>query len=195
MESGLLFVTGFGPFEGVPENPSGLLARALDREGGMVGVELPVTFEGSARAWDEAFARLTRPPTALLSMGVHPGSALRIEVRARPHLRSTKLDNEGRCGADLSGRMGGGAGDLETNLDPPPLIAALRSGGWRGAIECSRDAGGYVCERIYRHVLVRAAEQGIPGLFLHVPPLERASLEELLGPVTALARHLGRGVS
>ena len=48
MEPPLVFLTGFGPFESVDDNPSGALARTLDGDPGIRGVELPVTFAGSA---------------------------------------------------------------------------------------------------------------------------------------------------
>ncbi|PWL23368.1 MAG: hypothetical protein DCO99_04360 [Synechococcus sp. XM-24] len=38
-----VLVTGFGPFDGVPENPSGLIAKALHNGDDIVGVELPVS--------------------------------------------------------------------------------------------------------------------------------------------------------
>lgn len=191
MEPSLLFVTGFGAFESVQENPSGALARALDRDSGVRGIELPVTFRGSTQAWDAALEALQpRRPAALLSMGVHPGASFRLEHRAGPSLTSDRPDTAGESGSALADAMGGGPGDLETSLDLPDLERALRAGGWQGEVEHSRDAGGYVCERIYRHVLVRGAELGVPGLFLHVPPLSVAPLEQQLAPVRALVSAL-----
>ena len=190
VEPALLLVTGFGAFERVDENPSGALARALDAEDGVVGVELPVTFRGSAEAWDAALAALPARPRALLSLGVHPGSSFRLEERAGPALSTDRPDTAGETGAALSGAMGGGDGDLVTSLDLDALADALRAGGWEGEVERSVDAGQYVCERIYRHVLVRGAELGVPGLFLHVPPLATAPLEAQLPPVRALVAAL-----
>lgn len=191
MEPALLLVTGFGAFEAVEDNPSGALARALASDPGVFGVQLPVTFQGSGEAWDDALASLEpRRPAALLSMGVHPGSSFRLESRAGTELLRDRPDTTGETGAALCGAMGGPEGDLFTGLELAPLEEALRSGGWTAAIELSSDAGGYVCERIYRHVLVRGAELGVPGLFLHVPPLAVANLEEQLGPVRALVAAL-----
>ena len=185
-----MFLTGFGPFESVDDNPSGALARTLDGDPGIRGVELPVTFAGSAEAWDAQVAALEEAPAALLSLGVHPGPSFRLERRAGPELRADRADTAGQTGADLSGRMGGEEGDLFTSLDLDPLHQALIEGGWSGAIERSEDAGRYVCERIYRHVLVRGAERGVPGLFLHVPPLGCAPVDQQLGPVRALIQAL-----
>lgn len=183
-------MTGFGPFESVDDNPSGALARTLDGEAGIRGVELPVTYAGSAEAWDAHLGELTGQPAAFLSLGVHPGSSLRLEHRAGPELLHDRVDTAGETGAALCGNMGGGEGDLYTSLDLDALQAALVAGGWRGEVERSEDAGKYVCERVYRHVLVRGAERGVPGLFLHVPPLASASLEQQIGPVRALIAAL-----
>jgi pyrrolidone-carboxylate peptidase len=191
VESALLLISGFGAFEGVEENPSGALARTLDGDPGVVGVELPVTFRGSAQAWDEALAGLApRRPVALLSLGVHPRASFRLERFAGATLSMDRPDCAGETGAEVSGSMGGGPGDLATTFELEPLADALRAGGWEGEVEHSQDAGGFVCQRIYRHVLVRGAELGVPGLFLHVPPLAAAPLERQAGPVRALVDAL-----
>ena len=46
MTSAKVLVTGFGPFEGVPLNPSGLIAQALHNGQDIVGIELPVHERG-----------------------------------------------------------------------------------------------------------------------------------------------------
>ena len=55
-----LLITGFGPFEGVDDNPSGQLAQALHAPPRRVGVELPVTFRGAPVAMDAALAKIGR---------------------------------------------------------------------------------------------------------------------------------------
>ena len=104
-----LLVTGFGAFERVDENPSGALARALDGEDGVVGVELPVTFRGCAEALDAALARLDGPPEAILCTGVHPEPTFRLERRARARLGNDRPDTAGETGEVVSGAMGSGA--------------------------------------------------------------------------------------
>jgi len=192
--SPLFLITGFGSFERVSLNPSGALARALDGDPGVVGVELPVSFRGSADAFDRALASLAPDrPACLLSLGVHPGSGFKLERRAGAVLATGRTDNDGETGEVVSGAMGGGGEDLATDLDLPVLAAELGELGL-GRVEVSEDAGGFVCERIYRHAVVRAGELGCAALFLHVPPLEsvplesqvilaRALLESLRGPL------------
>ena len=192
MSNAPIFLTGFGAFEGVAENPSGALAKALGEEPGIVGIELPVTFEGSASSYDRALDQLQESsPAALVSLGVHPGSGFRLEARAGALLGSDRPDNAGEVGSTLAGRMGGGEGDLRSSLDLAQLAEELRALD-SGEVSISEDAGGYVCERVYRHLLVRAQERGIPGLFFHVPPLEETSLEIQATVVRGLLQGIRR---
>jgi len=188
MDEPRLLLTGFGPFESVGLNPSGELARALAEAPGLVTRVLPVTFRGSARSLDDALAALPRL-AALVCTGVHGGATFRLERRARARLGSARRDNDGEEGSVVSGAMGGGDGDLETSLDLVQLGELLRSCGAR-EVQLSDDAGGYVCERVYRHALVRAAERGIPAVFLHVPPLELVPLEQQLAVVRGFVAGL-----
>ena len=72
MATGLLFLTGFGPFVDVEENPSGLLVERLDGRalGGLAvhGRVLPVTFDGVGPAYAEGLAEL--PGVCLAEVGV-----------------------------------------------------------------------------------------------------------------------------
>ena len=196
MATPYVFLTGFGPFLDVELNPSGELAGALDGasfDGAQVSaVVLPVAFDEVAPAYRGALAALAahggERPLALLSMGVHREAWFRLERRARPQLTSTKPDTGGRSAAEL-----GPLGDTElhTGLDLDALAAALERGGAR-EVGLSDDAGGYVCERTYYEVLERAAELGVPGLFLHVPPADLVPIAEQRGPVESLLRELVR---
>lgn len=193
MSDSCLLVTGFGPFLEVRENPSGRLALQLDGEriaGVPVrGVELSVAFDRIGPEYGAALASLAPlQPLALVSLGVHREGWFRLEERARPELASDRPDNDGRSASSL-----GALGDeeLRTGLDLAALEAALRAG---GAAEVGRsdDAGGYVCERTYYEVLERARAFSVPGLFLHVPPLEAVPLESQRGPVEALLAEVVR---
>jgi len=192
----LLLLTGFGSFEDVDRNPSGLLAKAFGErapEGlDVFGIELPVTFHGSALELDRALAGLApRVPHAILALGVHPGSGFRLERRARAVLGTGRPDVAGVHGAEVD--LGGGH-DLATSLDLEPLAAALRRAG-AGSVVLSEDAGGYVCERIYRHVLERGRQLGVPALFLHVPPLASSPFERQHAVLRELLLEVGRVVS
>lgn len=193
-----MLVTGFGPFLEVERNASGEVALALaalpaDALGGArvaAGV-LPVVFAEVADAVDALLAGLApEVPGLLLGLGVHRGGSFRLERGARARLDSPKTDNAGRRAAELAPL---GERDLATDLDLERLGRVLRSAG-ADEIQLSDDAGGFVCERAYHHLLARADALGVPALFLHVPPLERVPVEAqvpvVAGLVAALAADL-----
>ena len=70
----------------------------------------------------------------------------------------------------VPGGTGGAAGTLWTSLDLELLGTALRADG-AGEVRTSEDAGGFVCEWVYRHLLAHGERLGVPAVFLHVPPL------------------------
>jgi pyroglutamyl-peptidase len=187
----LVLVTGFGAFEEVRANPSGAIAAAL-RDAPppgvrVVGGELPVSFVRSAQVLDELLEACPRRPDVLLALGVHGGGdGFALERRARPGLDAERVDNDGRAGdaLDLSGH-----GEVATGLDLERLAAVLRAAG-APRVRLSEDAGRYVCERVYHHLLVRAAELGAAGLFLHVPPVDAVPLATQVAAVRALVAAL-----
>jgi len=176
----LVFVSGFGPFETVGLNPSGEIALALAASPpagtGVRAVVLPVSFARAPETWDAAFAELAgqgRRPDLVVALGVAKRPGFRLERFASPELKLVpRADVDGRSAREFT-RAGP---RLETGLDLARLLEGLRRRGVADA-RVSRTAGGYVCERIYHHVLARAGEHGLPGLFVHVPPLRYTALE------------------
>lgn len=175
--SALVLVTGFGPFLDVTVNPSGELARALALSP-PPGIEvaacvLPVSFTGAPAALEAALQGLRpRVPELLLGLGLHRGSWLRLELRARAAMTSPKRDSEGRLGAELGPLPGG---ELRSSLDLAALGEDLRAAG-ADDVRLSDDAGGYVCERTYRATLEAGARLARPALFLHVPSAEHLAI-------------------
>jgi len=184
MTAPFVLVSGFGPFPEAAHNPSGDLALALAErppEGWEVrsGV-LPVSFRRGPAAYDALLAACeARRPSLLLSLGIHRAAGFRIERRARRVLEEAKrIDVDGAPAVETSE----GGPPLTTTIDVDALAALLD----REAPErcwVSEEAGGYVCERLYRHVLERARDLAVPGLFVHVPKLRFTELprqEEVL---------------
>lgn len=166
----LVLVSGFGPFEKVELNPSGEIARALAAHppAGLrvVARVLPASFSRAPERWDELLER-ARAPALCLALGVAKRPGFRLERYASPALKDVpRVDVDGGSAREFSRR----GPRLETSLPLGPLLADLKA---RGAepVRISRTAGGYVCERVYHHLLVRAAERQVPALFVHVPPL------------------------
>jgi pyroglutamyl-peptidase len=187
-----LLVTGFGPFPGVERNPSREIAMALEQQGigdevEVSGAELPVVFAEVAPAIDAVLRAVNPPPDVILGLGVWGnGDSFRLERRARGVFDTTRVDNAGLTGAGLD--LGPAR---SSDFDLAPLAECMRQAG-AGEVRLSDDAGGYVCERTYLHLLTRAQELHARALFLHVPPLGVVPLERQIACVKALARELVR---
>ena len=159
-----LFVTGFGPFGDVTENPSAWLA---ERSGAPFEV-LAVTFE-AIDAFFDAFDPLAWD--ALLMMGVaHSADKMRLESIARNGCGSV---------ADVDHVIQGPA-----PIDPFE-VAALSGGLWRPEhvhlderLVESVNAGDYLCNAMYFQALRRAPQ--VRSGFLHVPPPTAIPLEAQL---------------
>ncbi len=172
-------LTGFGPFLGVTDNPSGALALDLAASPpaglDLRSTVLPVTFAGVPDALssfvDEHEAA---GPALLLSMGVHRGPGFRLERRARQAPTSDRPDQAGGGGS-------GHAADRErvTTLDLDELAARLTpAAAEAGGLSVSDDAGSYVCDWTYQHLLQHAERLGVPALFLHVPPIDQVAVAD-----------------
>jgi pyroglutamyl-peptidase len=57
-------------------------------------------------------------------------------------------------------------------------------------VHISEDAGGYVCDWVYQHILAHGERLGIPAVFLHVPPSLEVPFEEQLPFVRSVVRAL-----
>jgi pyroglutamyl-peptidase len=155
-----VIVAGFGPFEGVIDNPSAAIADALDGciYGGVrvIGREMPVSFDRSievCRLWIEG-----TDAVALVGIGVAMSrSKVTVERRGRCPQADGQLDVDHRTctpgGYDAPS-------EVCSTVDTAKLAASI------GA-EISDDAGTYVCN----HWLYRAVQDfDIPVGFIHVPP-------------------------
>lgn len=197
---GGLLITGFGPFPGVPRNPSASLARRI---GALVGPKvegrpvrvliLRTTYAAIPEMLEPALAEA---PAAILMLGV-AARARRVRVEAQGRNRTSRLfpDAVGRVSARLTLEQDGPA-TRRTALGPQSL-AILRRAGIPAV--ASRDAGRYLCNASY----FRALREGAPVLFLHIPmpprtrrptgpsKPRRVSPEAALGQACAeVARHL-----
>lgn len=198
MSSPLIFLTGFGPFEDVRENASGRLVEEVlaspPADWEFAGGVLPVSFERAPQRLETLLGELgARTPDLLLSLGVQREPGFRIELTARTRLRETaRPDVDGRSAAEEHGgvesRAVGECGEgaealLVDGAEQLEAFARVRPG-W-----CvSRDAGGYVCERVFRAGLEWGRRSGRRALFLHVPRLEFTPLGEQREELLAFLR-------
>ena len=163
-----LLVVGFGPFPGVPRNPSARLARAVAAQPRLRRVlgrapRCLVLRTAYAAISDTFEPALATGPDAVLMIGVAKRSRhLRVETRAR--------NRASRLLPDASGRIA-----PRPVLDPhgpaerrsphaARALATLRRTGLDARL--SRDAGRYLCNACY----YRALAERRPALFIHIPP-------------------------
>lgn len=171
-----VLITGFGPFPGVPDNPSAWLAATLAEQ------RLP-EFDGElhmrvlSTEWrpTQLIPRLYEAlqPHVMIHFGVdRRAKALRIERFAH---------NRAAPRADASGALPSGslihpegADRHETQIPAVTLAAHLRRRGISAV--ASRSAGSYLCNFLYYHSLdwARRQDNASLALFVHIPLLQRA---------------------
>ncbi|MGD9920753.1 MAG: pyroglutamyl-peptidase I [Pseudorhodoplanes sp.] len=177
-----ILVTGFGPFPGAPENPTGRLVRALVRNS-RLGVTVKAhVFPTRYKAVDRALPRLlkTFKPDALVMFGLATRArALRVETLARNRI-SDRPDaggfTPGPCQIDAASRR-----SLPVRAPVDAMLHGLKRTGLPARL--SRDAGDYLCNYTL-WLATRAAGQrdGMElSAFIHVPKLSlRITPEALL---------------
>lgn len=165
-------ITGFGPFPGVPINPSETLARRVagargwQRLGWMPRV---TTFRtGYALVADaiEREANQKPVPAFVIMLGVAARAQwVRIELRAKNRVSSTQRDaTRARPGNTL---LKPGAETTRFGRHPGPvLVRALR--GAQVPARLSRDTGRYVCNAGYWRMLGKMPAS-TEVVFIHIP--------------------------
>lgn len=171
-----LLVTGFGPFPGAPENPTGPLVRALARKWQSTpGVSVKAhVFQTRYRTVDRALPRLLKMqrPHALIMFGVAGNSrAIRVETLARnriSHHPDAGGYTRGPCPIEADAPNG-----LDVRAPTAALLQAIKRTGLSARL--SRNAGDYLCNYVLWHGTLAARATGGPQLctFIHVPPLSR----------------------
>lgn len=167
-----VLVTGFGPFPGVPVNPTAAVAQALDGQivagARVAGRVLPVDWSTGLPALDAAVAAVH--PDALIMLGVAPRDGIQVERVAR-----------NRCNARPD--VGGATGPVAVDADGPAELSTTLP--WEAlcavGAEPSDDAGGYLCNAVFYRAL-RQHDQVPQRGFVHVPHGDPA-------PVTAFVRR------
>lgn len=166
-----VFVTGFGPFGDIGDNPSAVLARGCGRPHRVLRV--------AYAAVEEALADLQSEPfDALLMIGVAAG-AERMRLESVAHNRIGKH-------ADVEGVVAG-PGPID-----PRAPFQLHGGLWEPGCELAEadpigvttDAGDYLCNYLYFRAIQAFPERRIG--FLHVPTFEtlpEATQSEVLSRV------------
>ena len=156
-----LLITGFGPFPGVPRNPTDGLARSLaaDRRWRRLGVAATALVLPTAYCAIEGAllpALRDRAPHAVLMLGVAKRRrAVCLETRALNRVTRRLPDASGRLPASLAYRVG--APFVRRPQASIPVLAAAMRTAAPGCTRASRDAGRYLCNAAYFDAL---AERG-----------------------------------
>ena len=169
-----LLLTYFGPFPGVPVNPTVALAegavRALNTarpDLRVVARELPVSYDGSSAALRAALQDVQ--PDALISLGVAVGRDVVSLEQVAINLDSAGIeDNDGdrRCDEPI---VPDGREAYFSSLPVRASFERLRAAG--EPVEISYTAGTYVCNHVFYEGQRISRELGlsIPAGFVHVP--------------------------
>ena len=172
-----ILVTGFGPFPGVPDNPTQrLVERLVELDMGSVELVckiLDVSFERSARQLEGFLMSRSDPPKAMIHFGVADRSKLiRVEKRAVNCKSADVPDVDGMQfkGVPIDKRHAVHF-MRKTSLNISILIQELQQ---RDVpLRESIDAGRYVCNSTYFYSLQYAASlkpQPV-SLFVHIPSI------------------------
>ena len=169
-----LLLTYFGPFPGVPVNPTVALAegavRALNTarpDLRVVARELPVSYDGSSAALRAALQEVQ--PDALISLGVAVGRDVVSLEQVAINLDSAGIeDNDGdqRCDEPI---VPDGREAYFSSLPVRASFERLRAAG--ESVEISYTAGTYVCNHVFYEGqrITRELGLSIPAGFVHVP--------------------------
>lgn len=167
--SGLL-ITGFGPFPGMPLNPSAALARRVGALCRLRAPAMPVRVLVLRTAY-EALPRMLGPalddrPVAVLMIGV-AGRSRRVRVEDCARARASRLHPDASGRTQMPERGGAGEPLILRSRSVAPALACLKRHGV--PTRRSHDAGRYLCNAAYRQALA----ENPAALFVHIPPVSR----------------------
>jgi pyroglutamyl-peptidase len=175
-----VLITGFGPFPGVPDNPSSWLAEALaagaapQADAELHARVLPTEWQ-AVTFMPDLYAALQ--PTLMIHFGVcQRAKELRIE-RFAHNRAALRADARGALPPGPTIRPEGHA-RFDTELPAAKLAAHLAACGLPATP--SRSAGGYLCNYLYYHSLDWTERNGSLALFVHIPPVENFGEAALL---------------
>ena len=163
-----ILLTGFEPFDGETENPSGLIVRALAAEHrkNLVTAVLPVAFDRAAENLRTLIE--THRPDRVVLLGQAGGRNRVTPEMVAVNFRDARIpDNDGK--KPCREKILEGAPDAYLTTAPVhALVDRMRADGIPAAV--SMTAGTYVCNELYFSALHAMAGHG-ETVFVHLPYL------------------------
>lgn len=182
-----ILLTGFGPFPGVPDNPSARLVEALAAAGSFAPRDCELHMQVLPTEWGAVGTLVPHllnslQPHVTIHFGVsQQARSLRIERSAQNRI-AARVDAAGVLPARRTIHLNGPS-RLDSFVHAPRLAATLRESGLPA--NSSSHSGSYLCNFLYYHSLFWAMSRdpATKILFVHIPvaradggPLEDADL-------------------
>lgn len=175
----VILLSGYGPFAGVPENPSWAGVAPLHEE--LIGgydvrtIELTVTWDGAWAAYELEYERLR--PAIAIAAGVAMGeTVIRLESRAANYAEGEDVD-----GIVKDEPIEAEGVWRDTRLPLADLLELLEGQSYPVAI--SDNAGTYLCNYLFyllmRHIALEPIGSSILGGFVHVPGEEVVTISDM----------------
>ncbi|MDE1570810.1 peptidase C15 [Aquabacter sediminis] len=165
-----VLICGFGPFPGVPRNPSQIAAIDLARLRRPLLDGLDRHLEILPTRWNALphLAQTVRrlQPDAVLLLGVAARRRV-VNVEVRAVNAASPFPDAARRHAPQRALQPAGPDVCATTASPARLLQALRTAGVKAAV--SRDAGRYLCNGAYYTALSVLRDAGTPVVFIHLP--------------------------
>ena len=180
--AGPLLITGFGPFPGMPRNPTMVLAKRLaqdlrfKRHGIATALRLLPTEYAAVDAMIPAMVAELRPRAILMFGVAGKRRHLSVEMRARNRLSILHPDAAGMRPERLA-LAPGQPFALRGRANIAPFVVQIARAGLPA--RASIGAGAYLCNYGYWRML--SASGDVPCLFIHVPAVRsRAMMTRLV---------------
>ncbi len=165
----VVLLSGFGPFEGYPQNPSWMAVEPLNDV--MIGgydvrvIQVPVIWDEAVVKYTAAYDRLH--PAMALASGVAMDTGVRLETTARNYARGADVANDVWPAGKIEGT---GAATYKSGLPIDLLKGTLEEA--KVPVLISDNAGDYLCNFLFYGLMKKVTAEKPANMiagFVHVP--------------------------
>ena len=183
-----LLVTGFGPFEGVPENPTEKIARYFEANPVFHDVDVDALVFDVSRGAIKVLPKMlsSKRYFAVVHFGVNVYIDCMNVERVALNVDDFRLpDNKGAMPVDRPIRKGS-ENALFATLPLRPIISRLEE--LKIPVKMSNTAGTYLCNHLMYESLYHIKKARLKTLsgFIHVPPLEKIGAQPQITAAKAI---------